>query len=400
MPCRWIEPRGRAGKLGSPWFRGIGLVSLGFLGLAGCGARPAVLPAVPAQPLVARLGDPRPLVPHPITGQAVSVLQRGHAFWLAMKTPHGIVVTRTQGQRRAQFTLPSAAACSAAGVLQGGASALLVTGCTHVWILHHHQWAPAKLPSLLGGPQDFTLDGSGWWLLGFGAGASGGEAVTLWRSSNAGGAWARVAASGNGLTSAPPHSLPYYGDKTGIAVSPAQQVWLTGITAGEGMAWLYRSGPGGRTWTPVSLGVPKAWTRAELASYPPVWASAHQGYLPVTVDGPTFTGIAVYTVNGLHTTWTSASSIPAPSLLTARFSLAVATPRSVWVATGRNLWASTDGGYDWRATWRLPPDWTFAGVSFSGRQDGVLLAMRRHGTTFDYAVWQTSNEGKTWTHRG
>lgn len=84
-------------------------------------------------------------------------------------------------------------------------------------------------------------------------------------------------------------------------------------------------------------GVPKAWTLVELASYPPVWASAHQGYLPVTVDAPTFTGIAVYAVNGLHATWTLASSTPAPSRLAARLSLAAASPRSVWVAAGRNL---------------------------------------------------------------
>ena len=400
MPDRGTAPRDFVGKFGSPQFRRSGLVSLALLLPAGCGATPAATRHVPSYSPVARPGAPRQLVPRPLSGQALSVLQMGTAFWLAVKTPHGIVVTMVQGQHGTQSTVPSTAACSAAGALHPVGSAPLVMGCAHVWTRRDHRWVPTKLPSFLVGREDFTIDGSQWWLLGFGAGASGGEALNLWRSSNAGGAWHGVAASGNGLTSAPPGSLPYYGDKTGLAVSPGQHVWLTGITAGEGRVWLYRSSPGERTWTPVSLIVPKAWALAQLASYPPVWASAHQGYLPVTVDGTKFTGIAVYAANGSTTTWRLAASIPAPAVLTASLSLAVAAPRSVWVTTGRNLWASTDGGHDWRVTWRLTPGWTFAGVSFSGLQDGVLLAVRRHGTTFDYAVWHTMNGGRTWTDRG
>ncbi len=134
-----------------------------------------------------------------------------------------------------------------------------------------------------------------------------------------------------------------------------------------------------------------------MTSYPPVWASVHQDYLPVTVDG---TDIGLYVANGSKAPWTLVTSIPTPGVLTASLSLAVATPGSGWITNGRNLWASTDGGHNWRVTWRLTPGWTFAGVSLSGRQDGVLLATRRHGTTFDYAVWQTINGGRTWTDRG
>ena len=60
-------------------------------------------------------------------------------------------------------------------------------GCTHVWLRHDHRWVPPTLPTFLGGRQDLTIGGSQWWLLGFGAGASGGETVNLWHSSNAGG---------------------------------------------------------------------------------------------------------------------------------------------------------------------------------------------------------------------
>ena len=166
------------------------------------------------------------------------------------------------------------------------------------------------------------------------------------------------------------------------------------------MVWLYRASPGGKAWTPVSLVVPKAWALAQLASYPPVWASAHQGYLPVTVDGTRFTGLAVYVASGSNTPWTLAAALPAPAVLTSSLSLAVAAPGSVWITSGRNLWASADGGRDWRVTWRLTPGWTFTGISFSGRSDGVLLAIRRQGTTFDYAAWQTTNGGRTWTDTG
>ncbi len=397
MPNRWTAPRDLVGKFRSPLLRRSGLVSLAVFLLAGCGATSAATHNVASFPPVARPGAPHQLAPRPLSGQALSVLQMGTEFWLAVKTPHGIVATKAQGQHGTQSTVPSAAACSAAGGLLPVGSAPMVLGCKHVWTRHDHRWVPTKLPSFLGGRQDFTIDGSRWWLLGFGAGASGGEAVNLWGSSRAGRAWHRVAASGNGLTSSPPGSLPYYGDKTGLAVSPGQHVWLTGIAAGAGRVWLYRSSHGEKTWTPVSLIVPRAWALAQLASYPPVWASAHQGYLPVTVDGAKFTGIGVYAANGSTATWRLAASIPAPAVLAASLSLAVATPRSMWITIGRNLWASTDGGHDWRATWRLTPGWTFAGVSFSGRRDGVLLAMRRHGTTFDYAVWRTTNGGQTWT---
>ncbi len=400
MPNRRMAPRELVGQFGWPLIRRIGVVSLAVLVVAGCGAPSAATRHVPPFPPVAHPGAPHQLVPRPLSGQALGVLQLGNDSWLAVKTLHGIVVTMAQDQRGTESTVPSAAACSAPGAFQAVGSTPMVMGCTRVWLRHDHRWVPTKLPTFLAGRQDLTIGGSEWWLLGFGAGASGGETVNLWHSPNAGGTWDLVAGSGNGLTSRPPGSLPYYGDKTGLAVSPARDLWLTGITAGEGMVWLYRAAPGGRTWTPVSLVVPKAWALAQLASFPPVWASAHQGYLPVTVDGTQFTGLAVYTASGSKTPWTLAAALPAPAVLTSRLSLAVAAPGSVWITTGRNLWASADGGRDWRVTWRLTPGWTFAGVSFSGRNNGVVLATRRQGTTFDYAAWQTANGGRTWTNGG
>ena len=395
-----MGPRDRVGRVGWPPIRRIGVVSLTLLVVAGCGAPSAATShAAPSLP-VAHPGAPRQLVPRPLSGQALSVLQMGTESWLAVKTPHGIVVTTAQGQRGTESTVPSAATCSAAGALHAARSTPMVMGCTQVWLRHDYRWVPTKLPTFLVGRHDLTIEGAQWWLLGFGSGASGGESVNLWHSPNAGGTWDLVAGSGNGLTSRPPGSLPYYGDKTGLAVSPAQDLWLTGITAGEGMVWLYRAAPGGKTWTAVSLVVPKAWAGAQLASYPPVWASAHQGYLPVTVDGTQFTGLAVYAASESKTPWTLAAVLPDPAVLTSSLSLAVAASGSLWIAIGRNLWASSDGGRNWRVTRRLTSGWTFAGISFSGRNNGVLLATHRQGTTFDYAAWQTANGGRTWTDRG
>lgn len=387
------------GKFGWPPIRRIGVVILTLLLAAGCGAPSAATSHAAPSPPVAHPGAPHQLVPRPLMGQALSVLQMGTESWLAVKTPHGIVVTMAQGQRRTESTVPSAATCSAAGALQAAGSTPLVMGCTQVWLRHNHRWVPTKLPADLGGRQDFIVDGSQWWLLGFGAGASGGEGVTLWHSPNAGGTWDLVAGSGHGLTSQPPGSLPYYGDKTGLAASPAQDLWLTGSMAGEGAVWLYRAAPGGKTWTAVSPAVPQAWWLAQLTSYPPVWASARQGYLPVAVDGTQFTGIAVYAASGSKTPWALAAALPAPAVMSSSLSLAASAPGSVWITIGRNLWASADGGRDWRVTWRLTPGWTFAAISFSGRNNGALLATRRQGTTFAYAAWQTANGGRTWTNR-
>lgn len=115
------------GSGGPPLFRRIGLLGSAVLFLAGCGAAPAATPHAASTP-VARPGAPHPLVPRPLSGQALSVLQMGAASWLAVKTPHGIVVTMVEGQHGTQSTVPSAGACSGSGALRAVGSTPMVMG--------------------------------------------------------------------------------------------------------------------------------------------------------------------------------------------------------------------------------------------------------------------------------
>lgn len=372
----------------------VGLAAVGLMFLCGCGISRTPKPAAIAK---GRRGQ---LVPHPIRGQALSVLQMGSQSWLAAKKHHGVVVTMAGGNHVAESTVPSTAECAGVGVLRPNGSAPMVIGCSHVWVLRNQRWFLTRLPSPLVAPQDLTGIGSHWWLLGIDSAYSGlgNEAVTVWASTSSGTSWQRVAVSGTALTPPSLSGIPYYGDPTGIAVGPGQHVWLTDKVGGLGLFGFYRSSRGGTTWTSVHPIIPQSWTGALLIPNPPVFSSAHRGYLPITVDGGHFTGIAVYTRNGSNAPWTLGGAIPASAALTPGWVLAAAGPRTAWLALGQHLWISLDGGQAWRDAWRLPSGWTFAGLSFSGSQHGIVLASHKNGTSFSYSAWLTTNGGKTWAN--
>lgn len=352
-------------------------LSLGLL--AGCG----VAPPRSATP-------PRTLKPQPIAGHATSVLQ-GRQTWVTVHARRDLIVEAMAPQSLPHFVIPyHKTDCSGSGVLSRVGSNTVVTGCTNLWVRHQGQWLERTLPSFLGSAAPLTGTGQHWWFLTYGAGASGNESIAIWTSTNAGDSWTRLATSSN-----QPYALPYYGDKTGLAVDRRGGLWLTGITAALGHAWLYRGPSNARRWSPTRIPIPTRWADAAIASYPPVFTSSHHGYLPVTVNGK-FNGLAIYAQRHATNHWTLAGSVPG-SVVTTPWTFTASSSTSLWVALGRHLWVSHDAGTTWHVAWKTPPRWDLVSVSFSGPRDGALLAIRPSGDA--YALWATRDGGKTWQSR-
>lgn len=222
-----------------------------------------------------------------------------------------------------------------------------------------------------------------WWLLAYGVWASGNEAVTLWSSTNSGSSRNRWDASTDHQQ---PHQVPYYGDKTGLAVDAQGGLWLTGSINGLGMGWLYHSQDSNLRWTAIKLSIPTNWADNEV-SYPPVFSNSSHGYLPVTVNG-NGNGIAIYSAE-TSAAWKLAGTVDAP--VDVRWDMSVSSPKTLWTAVGHRLWVSHDGGTRWNDAWNTPRRWDFVSVSFSGPRDGVLLALQPLGTA--YALWITRDGG-------
>lgn len=382
------------------WRRASVSAVMGIMLLSGCAWESGPRPPASTTRAALSVSAARELVPTAIPGSAVSVLQVNHTTWMTMATSHGLAVrTWTKGVAQAVVTLPIPLSCVAAGTLLHLGPVIGVAGCTAIWTPQGTTWEALRLPAVLM-PEAMAGVGSDWSLLSIGAGAAGSQEVSIWHSTTAGHTWIRVGTSGIGLTPPAPGPPPFYGDKTGLAMASRHDLWLTGSVAGGIL--LDRSEDTGGEWQSVSIPVPAVWAGAELASYPPIFATAQRGYLPVSVESRHFTGLAIYETRPPQEAWRLAGAI-STSLAVAlsnEWTLGTAGTSAVWLVLPHQVWQSTDRVRHWRVALRLAAPWTIMDISFSGAHDGALLAVRRQGTpptSVDYALWQTVNGGQTWT---
>lgn len=370
--------------------------------LAGCGPTtksvPTTHPATKNTSTGPSAMAPRTLTLQPIGGHAISVLP-GRPTWVTVHDHRNLFVEALPSTGHPPFVIPyHLIDCAGSGALSRVGASTVVTGCTTLWVLHQNQWRKRPLPTgSLGTAASITGTGHQWWDLAYGAGASGNERVAIWTSTNQGTSWTREATS-----SSEPHALPYYGDKTGLAADPQGTLWLTEVSAIVGHGGpLYHGPSNARRWSETPLHIPSRWKDAAIASYPPLFPTAHGGYLPVTVDGSVNERLALYTRDHTTHTWKLAGSVPG-AVATTHWSLAASSATSLWVTMGHQLWVSHDAGTTWHDAWKTPPHWDLVSVRFAGPRNGGLLALRPavQAAGDVYALWVTHDGGTVWQSRG
>jgi photosystem II stability/assembly factor-like uncharacterized protein len=154
-------------------------------------------------------------------------------------------------------------------------------------------------PIVLG--MDFLNADDGWLMTSPGAGA-GQEPLAVYRTTDGGATWARIAVTS--MQNPSPDGLPDRGNKTGFAFESAEDGWLTGSTGMTAGSWLYSTSDGGKTWTTRTLSPPSGYSfiGAFPITFPPVFRDI-TGVMPIvwtTSTSRTLTSFYVTTDAGLH----------------------------------------------------------------------------------------------------
>ena len=238
----------------------------------------------------------------------------------------------------------------------------------------------------------FVNGQSGWLMVHVGVGMNH-DYIVLYRSSDGGLTWERVAdpyEDTNGIMAC---------GKTGMLFTDATHGWLTGDCHGVAAGvLLFKTSDGGSTWERVSLpdpiGVPGLFgdMLAACGSYDPFFFSNDLGHLGVNCmnyiqDPPTYQYYLFSTQDG-GSTWTS-STYPGEALY-------FVSESTGW-AISKKIQRTSDGGLTWTAmsnvSWTLLSDVTSsAQVDFINEQIGWGIA--RAGE--EMALVKTTDGGKRW----
>jgi photosystem II stability/assembly factor-like uncharacterized protein len=189
----------------------------------------------------------------------------------------------------------------------------------------------------------FTNSRDGWMFSSLGV-ASGSEGADIFRTSNGGATWTKVATAAYS-TAGQPGALPFDGDKSGIGARDVATAWVAGGNADPTFAWLYVTHDGGATWQHQALPLP-ANTGGQVVTFPPTFFNTQDGILPVLLGN----GTDVFVSHDGGATWQSTALVGA-----AEFDFINA--REGWASSGAAtggsmLYATSDGGQHWT---QLPP---------------------------------------------
>lgn len=190
-------------------------------------------------------------------------------------------------------------------------------------------------------------------------GAMNSEPVTLYRTTDGGQNWSKIAVanqknvSASESTNLPAGTLPYEGVKNGLGFVSSSTGWLTGYSPRVGYQWIFLTNDGGRTWVhqelPVPSDIPK-YTSMSFDLTPPTFFTSEDGLLVENIaSAPRNTTPPSYVFfltqdGGQH--WKEQSS---SSRLSVTFpnSDPNQSGRSFTVTLNGITWQTADGGYRW-----------------------------------------------------
>ena len=232
------------------------------------------------------------------------------------------------------------------------------------------------------------------WLIASLVAYMGNEEVEIYRSTDGGETWIKVASATRGDDRS---GLPIDGPKIAISFLNPTTGWIPGYGAlAPDRLYLHVTHDGGRTWRQQNMPLPRELTpHWEGFPQPPKFFTARDGILPVFYalldDSFHQTGMAVvfYATHDSGTTW--AHTAPVPVSASEVVHQAVGDMNHAWVTSGGVLHATNDSGRRWTT---LRPNRLFADVKqldFISSQVG--WAVRQ---TFPFLL-KTLDGGRTWT---
>jgi photosystem II stability/assembly factor-like uncharacterized protein len=249
-------------------------------------------------------------------------------------------------------------------------------------------WSYVTIPGRSGYSIQFITTHDGWLLSEEGP-ALGSEQVDVYRSTDAGETWTRVASARLGDESS---GLPFGGSKGAVTFLNATTGWITGADPGPHWVYLYVTHDGGRTWRQQGLRLPPQVTSPWYnLTKPPMFFTAQDGVLPVfysVADPITYHSIAsfgvFYITHDGGTTW--AYTTP----LSSWGPLSFADINHGFMTDGQLLYTTRDGGQHWNAIRPGPPFSEVMRLDFVSSNVGWAL---REKSPF---LLKSLDGGRTW----
>lgn len=250
-------------------------------------------------------------------------------------------------------------------------------------------WGHATIPAPSVEAINFLNSKDGWLVASLAA-YMGNDEVEIYRSTDGGETWIKVASA---TRESETSGLPVSGDKGGITFLNPTTGWITGVTAGPGWIYLYATRDGGRTWRQQDPPLPPQVTAPWYSlTNPPMFFTAQDGILPVfyrVAEPTTYHIIAsagvLYVTHDGGATWTYARPVSSGN-----GPLSFADIQHGWIVDGQLLHVTSDGGHQWTTFPPGPPFSEIRQLDFVSPNVGWAL---REGSP---ALLKSLDGGRTW----
>jgi photosystem II stability/assembly factor-like uncharacterized protein len=242
-------------------------------------------------------------------------------------------------------------------------------------------------------PRQITFIDSqnGWLLAGWRQTGGAAESVSVFRTTDGGKTWTRVADALFADTTPPGH-LPYGGQKSGIRFLDASTGWVTGTVLVPSLVWLYITHDGGSSWYQQTLLKPPGIPPAQLTINSPTFFSTTDGILPVIFsDFTTDSRIAtdIYVTHDGGQTWQNTALLPV-GLSVFDF----VDMQHGWASDGSVLYMTSDGGNHWI---KLSPNESFKNISLLDFVSSTIGWAISSAKSMPSSLLKTIDGGRTWT---
>jgi photosystem II stability/assembly factor-like uncharacterized protein len=242
-------------------------------------------------------------------------------------------------------------------------------------------------------PKQITFSDAqhGWLLAGWRQTGGAAEAVNVFRTTDGGKSWTKVA-DALFADATPPGHLPYGGQKSGIHFLDASTGWVTGTVLVPGLSWLYITHDGGLSWHQQTLLKPPGIPTAQFTINSPTFFSTTDGILPVIFsDFTTDSRIAtdIYVTHDGGQTWQSTALLPGgPGVFD------FVDMQHGWASDGSVLYMTSDGGNHWI---KLSPNEIFKNISLLDFVSSTIGWAISSTNSMPSSLLKTTDGGRTWT---